>query len=230
MNAPEPTRPRLLASAPWIVVLAGVLVMTVLFVLTTGYLSADRRSSGAPEPVWPFVPGTTTSPLVSAAGPVSPSASPLGGDRSPGPDARPSRAATSPSRLTPARTTAPATRPTSASPPAVPAPRAELTGRYRVLADYRDSFVGEVLVRNVSGTAGVWTVELRFPDEIDDLRSYWVEGADRPTLQRSDGRYIFKGTALAGGASAPLRFHFERRGYRETPTSCAVNGRACELR
>ncbi|MFC6021037.1 hypothetical protein ACFP2T_33305 [Plantactinospora solaniradicis] len=227
MNTPEPSRPRLLASAPWIVVLAGVLVMTVLFVITTGYLSADRRSSGAPEPVWPFEPGTTTSPLVSAAGPVSPSASPSADGRSPGPDSRPSRAATTPTRPNPARTTAPA-RPTSAAPP--PAPKAELTGRYRVLAEYRDSFVGEVLVRNVSGTAGVWTVELRFPDEIDDLRAFWVEGAPEPTLQRSDGRYIFKGSALAGGGSAPLRFHFERRGYRETPSSCAVNGRACEIR
>jgi hypothetical protein len=218
----------LLASAPWIVVLAGVLVMTVLFVITTGYLSADRRSSGAPEPVWPFVPGTTTSPLASAADPVGPSTSPDAEDRSTGPDARPSRATTTPARTKPTRTTAPPARPTSAAPP--PAPQAELTGRYRVLADYRDSFIGEVLVRNVSGTAGAWTVELRFPDEVDDLRGFWVEGAPQPTLQRSDGRYVFKGSALAGGGSASLRFHFERRGYRETPSSCTVNGRACDLR
>ncbi|MBF9130948.1 cellulose-binding protein [Plantactinospora sp. S1510] len=227
MSTPESSRPRLLASAPWIVVLAGVLVMTVLFVITTGYLSADRRSSGAPEPVWPFEPGTTTSPLASAADPAGPSASPGAEDRSTGPDARPSRAAVTPARTRPPRTTAPGARPTSAAPPA--APQAELTGRYRVLADYRDSFVGEVLVRNVSGTAGVWTVELRFPDEVDDLRGFWAEGAPQPTVQRSDGRYVFKGSTLAGGGSVPLRFHFERRGYRETPNSCAVNGRACEL-
>ncbi|WP_460916762.1 hypothetical protein [Plantactinospora veratri] len=102
MSAPEPTRPRLLAAAPWIVVLAGVLVMTVLFALATGYLTGDRRTSGAPEPAWPFAPGSTPAPVDSGTGAASPSGSPTA---TPGPRRRPrpGRAAASRPRPVPSR-------------------------------------------------------------------------------------------------------------------------------
>jgi hypothetical protein len=219
----------MLAVAPWAVVLAGVLVMTVLLVLATGYLSADRRSSGAPEPVWPFAPGNTPSPPITT-GSETPDAPPVAGVRSPVPTSRSTAASRKPSRPVPSRTTASTARPATVVPPPPAPPQAELTARFRVLADYRDSFIGEVLIRNRSGTSGSWTVELRFRDEVDQLRNFWVEGAPRPELRRSGDRYVFTGVgALSGGASAPLRFHFDRRGDRETPLSCTVNGRGCDI-
>lgn len=220
MSAPEPTRPRLLAAAPWLVVLAGVLVMTVLLVLATGYLTTDRRTSGAPDPAWPFAPGTTPSP--GASGPASPTTS--AGLRSPVPT--PARPNSSPSRGGSARTTAPAARPATSAPKPPPA---GLTGRYRVLDDGRDWFTGEVLVRNASSSAQSWTVELRFRDEVD-LRDFWVESAPRPSVDRSDGRYVFRsGVPLPAGSSAPLRFRFAHWGDEEIPSSCTVNGRTCTI-
>ncbi|AVT32148.1 MULTISPECIES: cellulose-binding protein [unclassified Plantactinospora] len=227
MSAPEPTRPRLLAAAPWIVVLAGVLVMTVLFALAAGYLTGDRRTSGAPEPAWPFAPGSTPAPVDSGTDPASPSSSPSAAPRTPTPtSARPNGGKPAASRPAPPRTTPARPRPTTSA----PKPPEPLTGRYRVLADYRDSFIAEVLVRNESGSAQSWTVELRFRHEVDDLRGFWVEGAPRPSVDRDDGRWIFRsGAPLAGGESDPLRFQFERWGDGERPISCTVNGRACQI-
>ncbi|GIG92936.1 cellulose-binding protein [Plantactinospora endophytica] len=230
MSAPEPTRPRFLAAAPWLVVLAGVLVMIILFVLATGYFSSDlRRTSGVPDPAWPFAQGGTPS---SAAGPASPTDGvPTVEPALPTPTtARPAGARNpAPSRTTPSRGTTPppSFRPTTAAPkPAEPA----LTGRYRVLADYRDSFIAEVLVRNTGGAAQSWTVELRFRNEVHGLRNYWIEGAPRPSADRDDGRYVFRsGVPLSGNRSDPLRFHLERWGDSERPISCTVNGRACDL-
>ncbi|MEQ4305634.1 cellulose-binding protein [Plantactinospora sp. B6F1] len=223
---PEPTRPRFLAAAPWIVVLAGVLVMTVLFVFATGYLTGDRRTAGAPEPAWPFAPGSTPAPEASA---TDPAGGPSAGSRTPTPTpARPNGGGKpGTSRAVPTRTTPPPPRPTGAAPKS-PEP---LTGRYRVLAEHRGSFIAEVLVRNESGSAQSWTVELRFDNQVNDLRWFWVEGAPRPSVDRADGRWIFRsGAPLAAGRSDPLRFQFERWGDDERPISCTVNGRACQLR
>ncbi|GAA3764697.1 hypothetical protein GCM10022225_58430 [Plantactinospora mayteni] len=231
MSTPEPTRPRLLAAAPWIVVLAGVLVMTVIFVFATGYLARDRRTSGAPETAWPFAPGATPSPVASDTDPASPGGSPPAGPRTPTPTSARPNGGDKPaaSRAAPPRTTTtpPPARPTTAA----PKPPDPLTGRYRVLADYRDSFIAEVLVRNDAGSAQSWTVELRFRNEVHDLRAFWVESAPRPSVDRDNGRWIFRsGTPLSNGRSDPLRFHFARWGDGEQPISCTVNGRACEIR
>ncbi|MEN3611121.1 cellulose-binding protein [Plantactinospora sp. ZYX-F-223] len=228
MSAPEPTRPRLLAAAPWIVVLAGVLVMIVLFAFASGFLTGDRRTSGAPDPAWPFAPGSTPSPVDSATDPASPGGSPSAGPRTPTPTATRPNGGGKPaaSRAAPPRTTPPQARPTSSA----PKPPEPLTGRYRVLAEYRDSFIAEVLVRNEAGSAQSWTVELRFRNEVDDLWGFWVEGAPRPSVDRDDGRWIFRsGAPLPSGRSDPLRFQFEHWGDGERPISCTVNGRACEI-
>ncbi|MFY1693696.1 hypothetical protein [Plantactinospora sp. WMMB782] len=227
MSTSDPTRPRWLAAAPWIVVLAGVLVMTMLFAFATGYLTGDRRTSGAPDPDWPFAPGSTPSALASGTDPANPAASPTPGSRTPPPSSGPGGDKPEASRAAPPRSAPPRARPTTATPkPAEPA----LTGRYRVHADFRDSFIAEVLIRNPAGSARSWTVELRFPREVDDLRAVWVDNAPRPSVDRDDGRWIFRsGAPLAGGRSDPLRFQFERWGDGERPISCTVNGRACEI-
>ncbi|WP_422774260.1 hypothetical protein ACN28C_16145 [Plantactinospora sp. WMMC1484] len=232
MSTPEPTRPRLLQATPWAVVLAGVLVMIVLFALATGYLTGGpRHSSGAPDPAWPFAPGATPSSVASVDDAPSPARSSAGGfhqptsaaDRQGGGDKEEG------SRATPTRTTASPPRPTTAAPK--PPPEPPLTGRYRVLADYRDSFIAEVFIRNDGDSAQSWRVELRFRSEVHGLRAFWVEGAPRPSVDRDGSRYVFRsGAPLQGNRSDPLRFHLDRWGNGERPISCTVNGRPCEIR
>ncbi|MDQ7910634.1 hypothetical protein RB614_39680 [Phytohabitans sp. ZYX-F-186] len=119
-----------------------------------------------------------------------------------------------------AATRSPSPRRTTAAPP-------EVTGRYRVVETYRDSFIGEVRVANAASRSRPWSVRLRF-SATGDLRAFWVEGAPRPTLQRSGDVFTFTGGAPVGaGRAAPLRFQFERDGPVPAPTTCSVNGTGC---
>ncbi|MEE6256924.1 cellulose binding domain-containing protein [Plantactinospora sonchi] len=229
MNAPEPSRWRLLAAAPWIVVMAGVLVMIVLFVAATGYLAGDRRPASAPEPVFPFVPGNTPTPeiTVEASGSPSPSAGPT--SRSPVATARPTSPGATPSRPGQPRPTTPAGRPSTSAPPnPPPAQPTGLTARYRVTNDWRGMFMAEVRIRNEASSPRSWTVELRFPSGVGRLRAYWVDESSQPTLRRSGETYIFTGAQPApAGGSVPLRVQFEHDDRTDRPALCTVNGVAC---
>jgi len=120
--------------------------------------------------------------------------------------------------------------PTSAAPRprrTTPAPPI-LTGRFAVIDTYSDSFIGEVRVTNTSASARGWTVQLRFPASVGDLRNFWVEKAPRPTLKRAGDLLTFtSGTRVAAGKAVQLRFHFDREGSGVRPSSCAVNGTPC---
>ncbi|GAA4722882.1 cellulose binding domain-containing protein [Phytohabitans rumicis] len=154
-----------------------------------------------PPPVPADIPGTTTpSPSPSASPKPSPSRSPV---------AR--------------RTTA--KPPTTQAPPAPPA----VTGDYRVLNSYGDSFIAEVLVTNSSGSGRDWTVRLQFPTNVGRLHTFWVEGAPQATLQRLGPAYVFtSGVEVPARSSVPLRFQFERWGQDNDPSACAVNGTPCD--
>ncbi|MEO3743213.1 cellulose binding domain-containing protein [Plantactinospora sp. B5E13] len=232
MSAPQTPRWRLFAAAPWIVVSAGVLVMIVLLVAATGYLTGDRRPASAPEPVFPFVPGNTPTPEVTAeaSADLTPSTGPA--SRSPVATARPTGAGATPSRTGAPRPTTPAGRPvTTSSPPAGPPPQqSELTANYRVTNDWRNLFMAEVRIRNQASSARPWAVELRFPSGVGRLRAFWVDGAPQPMLRRSGESYVFTGTQSApAGGTVPLRVQFEHDGRTTRPTVCTVNGAACSI-
>ncbi|MBO4209276.1 cellulose binding domain-containing protein [Micromonospora echinofusca] len=218
-----------IAAAPWIVVMLGVGTMVVLLVLAVGAVRGDRRPfdglavDAAPPPTLPADDGrlTTNGPRVDG------SASPTPGRTS----ARPS---VSPSRSSTPRPTASGTPSRSATPGTLlspPAPStAAMTGRYRVLESYRDSFIGEVRVVNTSTTAQNWSVRLTFPKEVDRLRTHWVESAAQAAASRSGSAYVFtSGAPLGPGQTAYLRMHFHRSGSTDRPTGCTVNGVACAV-
>lgn len=231
MSAPQTPRWRLFAAAPWIVVMAGVLVMIVLFVAATGYLTSDRRPASAPEPVFPFVPGNTPTPEVTAEASADPTPSTGPASRSPVATARPTGAGATPSRTGQPRPTTPAGRPvTSSSPTAAPSQQGGLTASYRVTNDWRNVFMAEVRIRNQAGSARPWSVELRFPSGVGRLRAFWVDGSSQPTLRRSGESYILTGTQPApAGGTVPLRVQYEHDGRTTRPTVCTVNGAACSI-
>ncbi|MEH0845876.1 cellulose-binding protein [Micromonospora sp. CPCC 205711] len=144
--------------------------------------------------------------------------------------------------LSPRRTDqpSPAGLPTAATPPPAssasgvalpparpPAPPPPVTGRYQVLDDYGDSFIGEVLLSNADGRPRPWTVRL-VPPAGSGLVTSWLEGAPQGSARMADGVFAYtSGVDLAGGASVPLRFHFEHTGGETRPSACAVDGAAC---
>jgi hypothetical protein len=220
---PDAPPSRVVASAPWLVVLAGVAVMVILLLVAVSGVEREDQSTGGPAqvaPLWPFAPGTVPSPPgdggpvidPETGGPAVPrtdTGQPSGGRTAGPPDAVP---------------TPPATR---TDPPPDPA----VTGRYQLLAAYHDSFQGEVLIANSSGVARHWTVELRFPADVGTLRTFWVESAPQATLRRSGALYVFTSTdALPAQSTVSLRFHFDRSGASDAPIECRANGNACALR
>lgn len=219
---------RIGALPSWLIVGGGVVVMVLLFAVATAGLPLARPddAAGPPgfSPAWPFGPDGGRSPaegdaLLSGPAPASVAASiPV----TTGPASPPG----------PARRTPPATGPApTRSRSADPAPtRPEVVGRYRVVASYPDSFIGEVLVVNRGAVARQWTVELRFPDNVGKLRGSWVDSAPPAVPSRSGDWYVFTGVApVAAGSPAPLRFHLDRSGRGETPTECRVDGTRCVL-
>ncbi|GAA4679618.1 cellulose binding domain-containing protein [Phytohabitans rumicis] len=201
---------------PWVPAVFGVGIMLGLLVFAVVSLRpSDPDGVSLPAAV------TNTPPFL--AGPSVPDSGDSGVATPEAP-----RASVTPSP-TPARTTA-APRPTrTTAPPAPPPPPApELTGRYRVVESFSDTFIGEVRVANSANGARNWTVRLEFPANVGGLRTFWVEGAQQPKLQRSGNAFIFtSGASVGAGKVALLRFQFNRTGSVSTPTACSVNGTAC---
>lgn len=173
---------------------------------------ADLASAPAPLPSLPYEPPPSAGPP--APVPTSTVAQPdegvvpAGVTKKPRPSRTPSRAAT----------TTPAPAPTAGP----------VRGRYQVLNSYGGSFIGEVLVSNTSARDSGWQVQLRFPAAVGELITAWVEGAPQATLRRSGDSYIWSsGAPVAAGAQVPLRFHFNRSGTGNLPSSCTVNGGSC---
>ena len=133
-------------------------------------------------------------------------------------------------------TTAPASqrpRPPAAASSTTPrttAPPPAVTGRFQVIDSYGDSFAGEVLLTNTATDARSWKVSLAFPSNVGGLRVSCLEGQPQPTLARRGRTYTWTATVmLSAGSTAQLRFHFDRSGSGQTPSSCTVNGSRCVL-
>lgn len=215
------------AQLPWAVVLVGVGVMIGLFVvsvltLTTPDRPTTARASGrASEPPArpsladlgpvPAAPSGTQPPFA----PATSSAAPLPGDAG----------APVPGN---GRTSVPGI--VGPPPPTTAGRPPDVTGRYTIFSASGQSFIGEVLITNTSTREQGWTVQLRFAADVGNLDAFWIEGAQQPTLRRSDASFIFASQAtVPAGSSVRLRFDFDRTGPRNTPTTCLVNGAGCAI-
>ncbi|RSM73168.1 hypothetical protein DMB66_03840 [Actinoplanes sp. ATCC 53533] len=209
---------------PWTPTVVGVLTLIVLLVVAATRFAASPAPAALP-PAPTFLPPPVLAPIPlppgQAAVPISPA--PSAASVSTSASARPdkTRPATAPTSPRPSRSTS---RPTTApAPPAGP-----VSGHYRVMDSYADSFIGEVLIANSAGSDRDWRVELRFPAAVGDLVTSWVEGAPQATLRRSGDSYIWSsGVPVPARSEVPLRFHFRRAGSGNLASSCTVNGTAC---
>jgi hypothetical protein len=221
---------------PWTPTIAGVTALLCMLVLTAQRLSPAERT----DAVAPPVPDLYLPPP-EPAGP-SPEDSPAPAV-TPTEKAVPSRVAFSPSSkpaeipatvpTVPAAPTAvpavPATNPTETSTKTPePATPPSAVGRYGVVGSYDAEFIGEVVISNPTAQATGWTVTLRFPEHVGDLRTSWVESAPQATLSRSGRTFVWRsGVPVDSGASVTLRFQFARTGDGDEPSSCTVNGTTC---
>lgn len=202
---------------PWLPTFLAVGLLLGLFVVAADRLLPKREAAPratVPRPTFSFgLPDTSTGPQAPISLLPSPAASP--------------KPAPTPSRLptpTPERTgtDSPISRkPTTAPPPTV-------TGAYRVVDSYGDSFIGEVAVTNTTGQKRNWTAVLSFPDGVGGLRTSWLESLPQPTLKTGGRTFTWASTVpLEPGQTGLLRFHLDRTGADRAPERCAVNGTAC---
>jgi hypothetical protein len=219
---------RMDALLPWVPVLVGVGVMIGLLIaalaLSPGSATTTANGSVSQSPIGPPDQGqalgssdglgagqvSPSDPLTSPAtmsGSVAPSRTPGGsaaGERGNGG----SGAGVTPSAQAPVVTV--------------------VSGRYRVLNSYVDSFIGEVLVSNSSSSSRDWSVRLQFPSNVGSLRTSWVESQPQATLTRSGETFIWTSTVpVNAGSSVALRFQFDRSGTNSNPATCTVNGASC---
>ncbi|MFC4017666.1 cellulose-binding protein [Micromonospora sp. GCM10011542] len=230
-RASRPSRGRtVVASSPWIVVFAGVVVMVVLLVVALGaYRGRSPAPDAAAEP-YPAVPlPLPPSPASPTAGSPTPPTSPPP-TPTPTPPALPGlspRATGLPTRSPVASpTSAGAVVSVSARPPARPAPPQPpaVTGRYRVVQSFDGGFIGEVLISNAAGDGRSWTARLGFPG--GRLVTAWVEGMPQGTAREFDGGFTYtSGAEVPAGGTATLRFHIERAATK--PSECRVDSFGC---
>ncbi|MEU5789420.1 cellulose binding domain-containing protein [Micromonospora purpureochromogenes] len=218
-SAPRPgarSAPAVLASMPWIVVLLGVGLLAVLLVFALLSFRGPERPA-APEPAPPMylprMPAVTSSV-------TSPADAPLVAV-----DASPTASATA--------TATPSPRASTRRPAATPSTRAP-AGSGRVSADYqatssdRDSFSARLTVRNSTGEAREWRVELLFTGNVKSIRASSDSGLSVRT--QGSGWFVLSGTRpLPAGESAVVSMTFNRTGSGDRPGQCTVNGADCTI-
>ncbi|MFF5179922.1 cellulose binding domain-containing protein [Micromonospora sp. NPDC000316] len=228
-RAPRPLRgPAAIASSPWIVACAGLVVMVVLLIVALGaYRGQSPVNDAVPPAVLPLpqVPGEPSD--VTEAPPLSRSSSPVIPGLSPRASGLPPRApAVSPSpspRVEPVVVPTSA-RPSTRAPQQAPSQQPAVTGRYRVVQSFDGGFIGEVLIVNASRVDRGWTVRIHFGR--GRLVTSWVEGAPQGTVRQFDGGFTYgSGVSVPAGRSVPLRFHLEWAST--TPRGCTVDGVRC---
>ncbi|MER7586661.1 cellulose binding domain-containing protein [Micromonospora sp. NPDC127501] len=220
-RVPRPPRgPVAIATSPWIVVGAGVVVMVVLLIVALGtYRGRSPAPDGAQPPALP-VPSAVVAPSVPTSVPSPAPVLPGISGRASG--LPPSAAAGSPSADP---TVGPTGRPTATRSPSRAAPgQPAMTGRYRVVQSFDGGFIGEVAMVNTSARSRGWTVRLEFSG--GRLVTTWVEGVPQGTVRQSDDGFTYvSGVEVPPGGSVSLRFHMERAS--STPRECTVDGVRC---
>ncbi|WP_422735866.1 cellulose binding domain-containing protein [Micromonospora sp. WMMD729] len=223
-RAPRPSShgPAAIASSPWIVVGAGVVVMVVLlFVALGAYRGRSPARDGGPPPAAGL-------PLPQApASPSELSPTPLAENSALLPGLSPRASGLPPSAPVTSRppTVGPPVAPTSARPSTRPPQQPPaVSGRYRVVQSFDGGFIGEVLIVNASGVDRGWTVRFEFAG--GRLVTTWVEGVPQGTVRQFDGGFTYvSGVDVPAGGSVALRFHLERAAT--TPRGCTVDGVRC---
>ncbi|MGC4795450.1 cellulose binding domain-containing protein [Micromonospora saelicesensis] len=215
-----PHGPVAIATSPWIVVGAGVVVMVVLLIVALGaYRGRSPAPDGAQPPALP-VPSAVVAPSVPTSVPSPAPVLPGISGRASG--LPPSTAAGSPSADP---TLDPVGKPTATRSPSRAAPeQPAMTGRYRVVQSFDGGFIGEVAMVNSSSRSRGWTVRLEFSG--GRLVTAWVEGVPQGTVRQSDDGFTYvSGVEVSPGGSVSLRFHMERA--PSTPRECTVDGVRC---
>lgn len=215
-----PHGPVAIATSPWIVVGAGVVVMVVLLIVALGaYRGRSPAPDGAQPPALP-VPSAVVAPSVPTSVPSPAPVLPGISGRASG--LPPSATAGSPSADP---TVGPIGKPTATRSPSRAAPvQPAMTGRYRVVQSFDGGFIGEVAMVNTSVRSRGWTVRLEFSG--GQLVTAWVEGVPQGTVRQSDDGFTYvSGVEVAPGGSVSLRFHMERA--PGTPRECTVDGVRC---
>ncbi|SCG45203.1 cellulose binding domain-containing protein [Micromonospora coxensis] len=208
--------PTLLASTPWIVVLLGVGLLAVLLLFAMlSFRGAEHQAAPEPAPPMylPRLPATpaavasTDTPLVVAGATRSPSVTPT----------------PSPSVTSPRPTASP-----SSSRKAGTSGSGRVTAAYRATSSDRDSFAATLTVRNGTGGAQEWEVELLFTGNVKSIRASSSSGLSVRT--RGSGWFVLRGTGpLPAGESAVVSMTFSRSGSGDRPGQCTVNGAACTI-
>lgn len=195
---------------PWFLMTLGVIALIGLAAISiVRLIPHDDGSDALPPPAPAFtLPATTAGPQAPVSLVPSPSPSP---SLSLSPTETRSFESTA---ATPSRTTRP--------------PARNVTGQYRVLESYGDSFIGEVLLTNTTGAPQSWRVTVVVPASVTGLRTSWLESLPQPRHSVSGRTHTWTSTVdLAARSTGQLRFHFERDGGAVSPSSCTVDGASC---
>ncbi|WP_446215876.1 cellulose binding domain-containing protein [Micromonospora sp. IBHARD004] len=209
--------PRLLTSVPWVVVLLGVSLLTVLLLVTLVSLRGPEQQSAVPPPAPPIYLPTvgamatsappSDAPLVAVDASASPSLSASG---TPSPRASSARPSVSASGVG-------------------AAPRSgTLSARYQATASERDYFEAQLTVSNGSARSQDWQVELLFSGNVKSIHA--SSGSGLSVTSQGSGAFVLRGTGpLGAGQSAVVQMRFSRTGTGDRPGQCTVNGTACVI-
>ncbi|MCX5121592.1 cellulose binding domain-containing protein [Micromonospora sp. NBC_00362] len=217
-----PHGPVAIATSPWIVVGAGVVVMVVLLIVALGaYRGRSPAPDGARPPALP-VPSAVAAPSVPTSVPSPAPVLPGISGRASGLPPSVAAGSGSPSADP---TAGPIGKPTATrSPSRAASGQPAMTGRYRVVQSFDGGFIGEVAMVNTSTRSRGWTVRLQFLG--GRLVTAWVEGVPQGTIRQSDDGFTYvSGVDVSPGGSVSLRFHLERAS--STPRECTVDGARC---
>ncbi|MEV0810873.1 cellulose binding domain-containing protein [Micromonospora sp. NPDC050200] len=220
-SAPRPgarSAPAVLASMPWIVVLLGTgLLATLLVFALLSFRGAEHPAAPEPAPPMylPRMPSVTSSPTPAGDAPL------LAVDTTP---SRTASATATPSARASARR--PDATPSTRAP--VPADAGRVSAHYQATSSGRDSFSAQLTVRNTTGGAREWQVELMFSGNVKSVRASSSSGVSVRT--RGSGWFVLSGTSpLPAGETAVVSMTFGRTGSGDRPGQCTVNGADCTI-
>ncbi|WP_406042998.1 cellulose-binding domain-containing protein [Micromonospora sp. NBC_00898] len=208
---------RVLTSVPWIVVLLGVSLLTVLLLVTLFALRGPERQSTAPAPAPPIYLPTMAAETASAAPTDIP---PVAVDATASPTDSPS--------VTPSPRASSA-RPSASASATLAAPRTgTLTARYQATASGRDYFEARLTVSNGSARGQDWRAELLFPGNVKSMQA--SSGSGLSVTSQGSGSFVLRGTGpLGAGQNAVVQMRFSRTGSGDQPGQCTVNGAPCVI-
>ncbi|MGC4747707.1 hypothetical protein ACLQ28_18930 [Micromonospora sp. DT201] len=211
---------RVLASAPWVVVLLGVGALVVLLVIALLSFRTREREA-APQAAPPVFLPTVPAAASATGGPTPAGVQRRSVSPRPSPSSRaPSPRVTVSSSPTPGRTSVPVV-------PTVPADDT-VTARYEVGTNGWNGDAAVLSIANESSRSVDWLVELAFDDDMWALRV--SDDSEISVRGRGNGEFVLRGTrSLEAGDSRTLRLRLGRGESAKRPLRCRINGVDCRL-